>query len=1100
MTDFTLKTSIFIIFLRIIQKTALAYDDNQNQNQPLIPIVFRGSQNIFTRNELIDLIEDQGFRTSPVLDEVYGIISLDPCNSFSLEGDRVDYLPIFEIPTKSMMDCSQYKLTLSEDQVIENEFNNLLISKNDGKEAPFINKSYRKNIFGLEEFTDSVIVSKVGQLAEFLSQIPDHPNSVILIAFDDNFIMNWQIDRLVALIKKMYYARNKRKISLIVRPVDFSAHLYEDVNRMLETPGTANVNHEGMRIFKKALKTETEKLVSNSYYGALVYTVMIGDPNDLKNTFYELTESNNKAIDDVKMKYTSSVRWLVVNWVRISAEDNSRNQKTSSDQEKNKMDDKTENERITDRKYKYPTGRNYNNLNYYKNNRNTFLNQINTTTYKQLATDHGMSSVFNQKPGYNQDLKEFLINATKEMLIEFRKILNKIEPKSGQKFLDVKSQNKYGFEKDHYNKIMQHLRKFSAYKSSSKNEKIYTGKLMAYYPTPNKHGDFVRMEQNMSDILDKCSFYKTNNNKKCDFHVQSVNGNDNNRYDQLATYNRDGWPRVFCHYTKNYTGSTLKKSYNVVTIHDPPFMFVDEHPKGSGNFSFRGYLHDLLLEFQKEYGFEAKLYPVGDGKYGSLNEQTGTWNGLIYELIKNRADFSLAAMTITPTRARYVDFTCRYDNFAVTLIMQKDTRHQYKLFSFMDPFSLWVWLSIGISFSIVSCLLYVLNRISPKRMKGPRYHDTSLHGTFWFVFSAFVQQSTDMYLVTLSAQVVTGVWWLFTLIIISNYTAKLASAMTVKNLIQPVDSIESLAHQKNIEYGTVKGSSTYDDFKKRKQKEVSLGLRAGPWSKIFEMIEQHSKDKQEEGFNEIATNPNYAFLWDAPVIKYKKYQESSCKYMTIDDEIFQKGYGIATQQGSPITDKFSIAILKYQDNGKIKELQHRWWDPKKAKACTNEDDPNARISDQTKMKLSQLLGPFVVLAGGTFIGSCIAIYEVFSYVNKGKPYPPRDPKKLPQLIGRDLNPYLSVQRRKNNDLHIVLSNAFTSKENQYKEAKVVTEQTKQALQEKAQNVRTTVRNSLMIPSGGMNPFNLRRGSANGSPYNRYRGGKEVETSSCSVDE
>ena len=489
-----------------------------------------------------------------------------------------------------------------------------------------------------------------------------------------------------------------------------------------------------------------------------------------------------------------------------------------------------------------------------------------------------------------------------------------------------------------------------------------------------------------------------------------------------------------------------------------------------------------LSPLKQEYQFETEIYEVADKKYGSpIN---GTWNGLVADIVNNKADFAMAAMTITPARANYVDFTSRFDNFAVSLIMQKDGRHNYKLFSFMDPFSLTVWLSITISFSVVSCLLYVLNRISPKRMKGPRYHDTSLHGTFWFVFSAFVQQSTDMYLVTLSSQCVTGCWWLFTLIIISNYTAKLASAMTVKNLVQPVQTIEALSMQKDIKYGTVFDSSTYNDFEKKFKKEQEIGL-PGPWTKIWNVISnpENSYMTAEEGFNRVNLDPNYAFLWDSPILKWKKANDKECKLMTIEDEIFQRGYGIATQLGSPITDKLSLGILKLQDNGNMTRLQHKHWDPKEAMNCQN-DDENRISNGWTKMKLSQLLGPFVVLAGGTLVGTLIAIYEVYSYVNRGRPYPPRDPKKLPQLVGRDLNPYLSIQRRKNNDLHIVLANAFTSDMNRYKQASKITENMAHDISEKTKVVRESLEEILHTSPIGMKP--LKEGTSDWPPTSLSR--------------
>ena len=46
---------------------------------------------------------------------------------------------------------------------------------------------------------------------------------------------------------------------------------------------------------------------------------------------------------------------------------------------------------------------------------------------------------------------------------------------------------------------------------------------------------------------------------------------------------------------------------------------------------------------------------------------------------------------------------------------------------------------------------------------------------------------------SLSGRIVGGVWWFFTLIIISSYTANLAAFLTVEWMVSPIESAEDLA-------------------------------------------------------------------------------------------------------------------------------------------------------------------------------------------------------------------------------------------------------------------------------------------------------------------
>lgn len=65
----------------------------------------------------------------------------------------------------------------------------------------------------------------------------------------------------------------------------------------------------------------------------------------------------------------------------------------------------------------------------------------------------------------------------------------------------------------------------------------------------------------------------------------------------------------------------------------------------------------------------------------------------------------------------------------------------------------------------------------------------------------------------LSTRIIGGIWWFFTLIIISSYTANLAAFLTVERMDSPVDSADDIAKQTKIEYGVVKDGATMTFFK-----------------------------------------------------------------------------------------------------------------------------------------------------------------------------------------------------------------------------------------------------------------------------------------------
>jgi len=108
-------------------------------------------------------------------------------------------------------------------------------------------------------------------------------------------------------------------------------------------------------------------------------------------------------------------------------------------------------------------------------------------------------------------------------------------------------------------------------------------------------------------------------------------------------------------------------------------------------------------------------------------------------------------------------------------------------------------------------------------------NDFTLPNSFWFAIGTLMQQGSDLNPKAASTRMVGGLWWFFTLIIISSYTANLAAFLTVRNRVKmqsiiltlikvermatPVESAEGLAEQSDIQYGTLVGGSTMTFFR-----------------------------------------------------------------------------------------------------------------------------------------------------------------------------------------------------------------------------------------------------------------------------------------------
>ena len=86
-------------------------------------------------------------------------------------------------------------------------------------------------------------------------------------------------------------------------------------------------------------------------------------------------------------------------------------------------------------------------------------------------------------------------------------------------------------------------------------------------------------------------------------------------------------------------------------------------------------------------------------------------------------------------------------------------------------------------------------------------------------YSFFLIFRSDLNPRAASTRIVGGMWWFFTLIIISSYTANLAAFLTVERMSTPIESAEDLSDQNDISYGTLLGGSTMTFFRYTNQKQ-----------------------------------------------------------------------------------------------------------------------------------------------------------------------------------------------------------------------------------------------------------------------------------------
>ncbi|XP_052046630.1 glutamate receptor ionotropic, delta-1 [Apodemus sylvaticus] len=436
-------------------------------------------------------------------------------------------------------------------------------------------------------------------------------------------------------------------------------------------------------------------------------------------------------------------------------------------------------------------------------------------------------------------------------------------------------------------------------------------------------------------------------------------------------------------------GLTLK----VVTVLEEPFVMVAENILGQPK-RYKGFSIDVLDALAKALGFKYEIYQAPDGRYGHQLHNT-SWNGMIGELISKRADVAISAITITPERESVVDFSKRYMDYSVGILIKKP-EEKISIFSLFAPFDFAVWACIAAAIPVVGVLIFVLNRIQAVRSQSatqPRPSaSATLHSAIWIVYGAFVQQGGESSVNSVAMRIVMGSWWLFTLIVCSSYTANLAAFLTVSRMDNPIRTFQDLSKQLEMSYGTVRDSAVYEYFRAKGTNPLE---QDSTFAELWRTISKNGGadncvSNPSEGIRK-AKKGNYAFLWDVAVVEYAALTDDDCSVTVIGNSISSKGYGIALQHGSPYRDLFSQRILELQDTGDLDVLKQKWW------PHTGRCDLTSHSSAQTdgkSLKLHSFAGVFCILAIGLLLACLVAALELWWNSNRCHQETPKEDKEV----------------------------------------------------------------------------------------------------------
>eukprot|EP00794_Sanderia_malayensis_P008227 gene8227-9107_t len=341
-----------------------------------------------------------------------------------------------------------------------------------------------------------------------------------------------------------------------------------------------------------------------------------------------------------------------------------------------------------------------------------------------------------------------------------------------------------------------------------------------------------------------------------------------------------------------------------------------------------GYLMDVLKKLQTDLWFQPDLYIVQDGFYGAYSN--GSWNGMVGDLIRNKADVSIAALTNTKGRSEVVDFSEPYLEVSLAVLMLSNHKETLPFinFAFLNQISeelLWALLGVCIVGIILVFLLENLSRNLSRRptaaketnaKKGLRHY--SLRECFTYFSGLTFQRDLGGRNPKQLATRITAITFAFGMVVVmTTYTAILTASKVTSAESDPFlgFSDHRMTHPTtSFKFGCLANSGTSEYFN-----------TADPtYRSIYLFMKKYNLPSTEEGVKQLKNKQLQAWITEDALANYNAAKQRDCGLKVIKTDKGKSSWAFAFQKGWSWSYLISQKILEYRESGLFTDLNSRW--------------------------------------------------------------------------------------------------------------------------------------------------------------------------------
>jgi ABC-type amino acid transport substrate-binding protein len=275
---------------------------------------------------------------------------------------------------------------------------------------------------------------------------------------------------------------------------------------------------------------------------------------------------------------------------------------------------------------------------------------------------------------------------------------------------------------------------------------------------------------------------------------------------------------------------------------------------------------NLTYEF-KEMGLEEMLDQTADGQI----------------------DAAAAALTITAQRERRLDFTHPFFTSGLGVAVPRHTGLSW--WSTLRRIASGAFLHaagalLGV-LSLVGVLVWLLER--KRNVQFPKDPVKGVgSGIWWSAVTMTTVGYGDKAPLTLPGRILGLIWMFASIIIISGFTAAIATSLTVGQLSQSIGGIEDLYGKRVL---TARGSTS----------AAFLDSKLVHYSTVPNI---------DEALDQLAAGRADAVVYDLPILRYLINEKYTQQLRVLPNQFARQDYGIAIPPGSPLRERLNREILQ----------------------------------------------------------------------------------------------------------------------------------------------------------------------------------------------